>query len=503
MLPMKNTLTSSIVPFKRFCGLMQRFRDDEEGGIIIMTLLLLVTMLVVGGMAVDFMRFESERVELQSVADRAVLAAADLQQTLDAKEVAIDFYRTSGFEHTLNGDPEVIDSGNSRVVTVNSAIDVNTFYLRLVGIDQLQAPARSRAVEGVGKVEISMVLDISGSMREGGSTYAGRFYDMQQAAKRFAEIVLDPANNGQVSLNIVPYAGATNPGPVMFDFLKARRYDEPTGGGVDTDSSDDSGNGAVDATGGSSYPNVSSCIEFAASDWTTSGLPGEGRNQVPHFMNWTIAASVMDWGWCPQDRSAIRYALRDANEAKAFIDGIRMHDGTGTHYAMKWGLAALDPASQPAFEELNRHTYTNAAGVVLPQVPDAFKDRPAPWGDPETRKIIILMTDGRITEQVRPVDAMHELNPTKELNNRPSGHRMNITTAAQNVTSFEAICNLAKDPLRDVEVFTIAFEVTGTGATQMRNCASDVSMYSATAGANLTTVFENIARQITDLRLSL
>ena len=55
---------------------LRAFGRDEDGEIIILTLILLVVMLVVGGMGVDFMRFEARRVVLQSVSDRAVLAAA-------------------------------------------------------------------------------------------------------------------------------------------------------------------------------------------------------------------------------------------------------------------------------------------------------------------------------------------------------------------------------------------------------------------------------------------
>ena len=259
--------------FARSCD---SFGRDERGGITILTLILLVVMLVLGGMAVDFMRFESQRAQLQSVADRAVLAAAELDQTLDSEQVVVDFFRSAGLEHTIIGTPKVVDNSNSRTVSVDTQIDVDTFYLRLIGIDTLRAPARSAATEGVGKVEISLVLDISGSMRYGGSGPRGRFGDMQDAAIAFAKKVLDPKYGGQVSLNIVPYAGSTNPGPAMFNYLGGVRYG-PLG------------------SNGLPFPNESSCLEFEMADWSTSGLPGNGRAQVPLFMNWAIEASVMDW----------------------------------------------------------------------------------------------------------------------------------------------------------------------------------------------------------------
>lgn len=451
---------------KRFRSFCARFARDEEGGIIVFTLLLFIVMLVVAGMAVDFMRFESERVQLQSVSDRAVLAAAELDQDLDSEEVVIEFFRSQGLEDKIVGTPTVSDTGNSRTVSVRSAIDVNTYYLRLIGIDTLEAPATSTATEGVGKVEISLVMDISGSMRHGGSGPGGRFQDMKNAAVAFATKVLDPKYDGQVSLNIVPYAGMTNPGPIVFDYMNGVRLPE------------------LDING-NPFPNNSSCLEFTAADWTTSGPPGQGQPQVPIFMRWGDAG-VVQWGWCPTDVSSIRYGLRTIADATAYISSLGMHDGTGTHYAMAWGLAALDPTFQPAFDLL-----ANAG-----QLDNEFRNRPSAWDDGETRKIIVLMTDGQITQQFRPDVPMDPKNLTQ------TASVYELTPRSTNLANFYAACNLAKHPSRDVEVFTVAFETYGNGATEMQNCASKPSMYFSAAGAGLTAVFEDIAGQITDLRLS-
>ena len=58
------------------------FRKEEDGVMIAFSLFILLLMLIVGGMAVDFMRLEARRSLIQGVADRATLAAADLDQTL-------------------------------------------------------------------------------------------------------------------------------------------------------------------------------------------------------------------------------------------------------------------------------------------------------------------------------------------------------------------------------------------------------------------------------------
>ena len=53
-----------------------KFRDDEEGAMIAFSLLMLIMLLIIGGMAVDFMRFESRRTLMQGTVDRAVLGCS-------------------------------------------------------------------------------------------------------------------------------------------------------------------------------------------------------------------------------------------------------------------------------------------------------------------------------------------------------------------------------------------------------------------------------------------
>ncbi len=209
---------------------IRQFKKDEDGGLIVLTLLLLISMLVVGGMAVDFMRFESERTKLQSVSDRAVLAAANLNQERDAGAVLTDFFTAEGYADAIVGEPFIEKTASGSEIRLSSQIDMDTFYLRLIGMDTLTAPARASAVEGTGNVEVSLVLDISGSMGrlmegpiyrrdengdpirdsegniltdEGTET---RMFFLQQAANQFIEDLLLPEYEDRVSINLIAYS---------------------------------------------------------------------------------------------------------------------------------------------------------------------------------------------------------------------------------------------------------------------------------------------------------
>jgi len=453
---------------------VSRFRRDESGVATIFTCFMIMMMVLVCGIAVDLMHNEMERTKIQATMDRAVLAAANLNQELDPETVVRDYFDTVDLAEYLTG--VTVDQGlNYRNVHATGQVATPTRFMRHMGVDTLPAWTSATAEQAAPNIEISLVLDISGSMR-----YSDRMAELQPAAAAFLNIVLHDDYIDDTSINLIPYAGQTNVGPFMFDRLGGQRY-------ADIELAEEDGGTADDR-----YPNVSSCLELSGSDFGYVGLPNAGfYEQVPHFMNWDIAASVMDWGWCPEDDTAVRYASNDRGGLIDFVNNIRMHDGTGTHYAMKYALALLDPSSRPHFDAMH------AAGLI----PAEFAGRPAEYDDPAARKFIVLMTDGQITEQMRPEDPMHPENPTRELQFR-SSDRQRISTASDNVNRFYALCNAAKAANRNIVVYTIAFEAPSGAQTEMRNCASTPShFYNVEDDDNLLEVFDSIARQIRQLSL--
>lgn len=165
-----------------------RFLGDERGSLTVFSLLLFLAMFVLGGLAVDMLVFESHRAHLQNVTDRASLAAADMEQTLDANEVVQSYFEKEGLDASLE-DVIVTDNGVSKSVEVQSGQSVKTMFMRFVGATDLAAPARAKATEAVGSVEVSLVLDNSGSM---GSTDGGRtsrLENLKLAVQTFLDIM--------------------------------------------------------------------------------------------------------------------------------------------------------------------------------------------------------------------------------------------------------------------------------------------------------------------------
>ena len=184
--------TTSNAPRRGLRHDLRRFKRSERGSMVIFGLMIMILMLVAGGIAVDTMRYEANRTKLQNTMDRAVLAAASLDQDLDPTLVVTDYFAKAGLQgYTLDVDVEQDTVGSYRKVTAEASIDVNSLFLHMVGIDSINAPAIGTAEERVLNVEISLVLDISGSMGNWSPTGGkSKMQLMKDAATEFVNTVL-------------------------------------------------------------------------------------------------------------------------------------------------------------------------------------------------------------------------------------------------------------------------------------------------------------------------
>ncbi|MDG4647415.1 pilus assembly protein TadG-related protein [Roseibacterium sp. SDUM158017] len=486
-------------------NLMKSFVHREDGTITTFALLIFVLMVAVGGIAVDIMRYETQRAQLQYTLDRAVLAAASVTQPLNPVDVVENYFDVSGLQnYRLNVN---VDQGvNYRRVNAYAELEINTLFMHMFGVRVLTSPAEGAAEEIIPNVEVSLVLDVSGSMRFNDEDGMPRIDRLRPAARSFVTRVLEGDRFETTTISIVPYAGQVNPGSAIFNSAGGTR--------MYVEYQDADGNTVTELR---DHPR-SSCIELDTSDFSSPAIPQGGSfAQVPHFHNWAIDNPTMDWGWCPlegdssvgENSSAIYYLSNSETVLHNYIDRMRLHDGTGTHYGMLWGMWLLDPGSNWAVQQLS------SAGIV----PAEFNDRPATYDDPETLKVVVLMTDGNITDQIRPnfIDRTQApisatdtgdifLNHTEELAHQSSsgdcngqGCRTTSSYRNQNLQNFYAACDTAR--ANDIIVFTIAFDAGSNGETEMRNCASSPAHYYDVRGSELDAAFQSIAGAINQLRL--
>lgn len=490
------------------------FGRNEDGTIIVMTLLFFVMFIVLGGMAVDFMRFEARRALLQSTADRAVLAAADLTQDLDPSAVVIDYFQKAGFGDNIVGTPDVIDEGIYKSVGVRASITIKTVFLKYTGIPTLAAPAAATAIEGISNVEVSLVVDISGSMRDpvtptdGSASQQSKIEALREASETFARVLLTPQYKDRISISLVPYSQQVNAGPDILNGLTGIKS--------------------------TTKHNYSHCIEFTDQEMRTMGFDDASEyEQGQHFQwNWVYAASggaylnqITD-PICPfYDYERIVPISQDVEHLVTQIKKLQPRAGTAIYLGMKWGVSLLDPAINAVVKPIaTGHTFN-----------DKFKDRPEAYAlegaaNP-TQKVIVLMTDGQNSSSARimpdyyknPNDRAHwaEFNLAYSLKEhmgyswpgasngvvtyqKYKDNNSSTTSAGTNGDDLLlALCTAAKAKPYNIIIYAVAVEAEPHGRTVMSQCASSASHYFPVSGDLLKSTFENIARQITELRLSL
>lgn len=534
------------------------FLQSEDGSFIIFGLLLLILMVVSGGMSVDFMRFETHRGRLQATLDRAVLAAASLDQPLEPTEVVLDYFKRDNLEFAIDaGDISVTQSATSRRVEACASIKMGTTFMSIPAslggfeIDSLNAGACSAAEESASQTEISLVLDVSGSMSQRSRSGRSKLDDLQSAAKTFINIVLcDPANPssttctvapGKVSVNVVPYSEQVLVGQNLLSKFNATQEH-----------------------------NDSSCVTFDEADFHDTAItPTQILKRTGHFDPWSRWRDKADDWTCQTDEyREITPIGSNAADLRDAIDDLRAYGNTSIDLGVKWGAALLDPAAQPVVTNLiDKHF-----------VDDHYRGRPLAYTERGVEKVLVVMTDGVNTDQhylydyARSGDSPVWVNLETKNGNLRRGNRYSIYNednglyywederrwedhpygsgsyqvcswrwgcytvnegdGAEQMTYVELwdkkpwdwydrwnwlsspgssvrnsekndrlqdICDAAK--AKDMTIFSIGFEVTGSSGDVLRDCASTPAHYFNVDGLDLSDAFAAIAREISKLRL--
>lgn len=346
------------------------FCTDETGSMTVMGIFLFLIILLVGGIGVDLMRYERDRAALQYTMDRAVLAAADLDQRGTPESVVRDYLEKAGLLEYLTSI-DVTEGLGYRRVSAAAVSEFPTQFMHMSGVETLSAPANSTAEESIGGVEISLVLDVSGSMNSN-----SRLPNLKVAAQDFVDTMVSNTEDGKLSISIVPYASQVSVPDSIFNQLSV-----------------------------SSEQNYSNCVNFASNDFQkTSILTTDPLQRTMHFNPFYDFDERSRDPKYIQGMSSHSYSLpvcearqdreimpmqKDANTLKTYIQNFVARGNTSLEIGMKWGTALLDPNMRPVVGQL----------IANGDVPNDFSARPHAFDDGETLKVIVLMTDGENTTQ--------------------------------------------------------------------------------------------------------
>jgi len=533
---------------------IKRFSRATEGSLTILALCLFLLMVMLGGLAIDLMRYEGIRTELQNTLDRCTLMAASLDQSLDPESVVTDCVEKAGLADQLQGT-SVMEGSGSRIVLTKGIADTKPFFLHLIGINSFDAAARSGAEQKVTNVEIALVLDVSGSMS------GAKIANLKAAANEFVHTVLSADPERRIAISIVPYNAQVNLGPVL--------------------------RGKFNATNLHGVANVN-CVELPDSVFNTTAIPrstalpmmayadiASGTSLINGPVSPTSSAALPNFGsaFCkPTTVNIVRPPSQDIATLQAQINSLQAGGNTSITLGMKWGVALLDPAARGMYSELI------GAGTMSA----SLEGRPFDYEDREAMKVVVLMTDGEHVSHNRVNDAfktgaapifrsrgdgnysVHFLTgrpPAAGANEywvphrsawqatawdsgagfdqmdwkniwsnlkmsyvawqfyaRPLGGadaatRNAIYTSMVNTmqstyasvatmdTTLQQTCALAKSK-SNVIIYGIAFEAPLNGQTQISHCASSPAHYFNAQGLEIASAFRSIASNLSQLKLT-
>ncbi len=419
---------------------IKSFLRDTRGNVAMVFALTLSSLLAAVGGGMDYSRSTSVATELQAALDSGVLAAASLTQDRDADAVVRAYVNAAlgdqnGLLDGLDLEVTATTGLNSRQVDARASVAVPTTLLGIAGINHLTVRREASAIEQVRDIEISLVLDISGSMN------GSKIRALRDAAEEFIDVVL-ASNAERTSISVIPYNGGVRlPQYVNEQIIGERKKRDRERSG---------------------------CPELGE-DWPISiPLPDEGLD----WLEWQ-GDEQYDWrssSFCPEEEEASVFLRDDRNSLINLVRRLDAGGNTGLDVATAWGARALDPSWRG-------------------RLGGSFSDRPAAYDDEDTIKVLVVMTDGAATAQIRTERRWGWWRNTELYSARDARDNM------------EDACDTASG--QGVHIYTIAFQVSGsTNRNLMRNCASRPQNYFQVESMDIRSAFSAIAADINQLRLS-
>jgi Flp pilus assembly protein TadG len=404
-------------------SLAKRFAADQKGTFAIMAGLVAVPMVLAVGAAVDFGRYNATQTQVQAALDAAALTAAAMRNATDAERIKA---ANASFELNIAQSTASVYKVEkqfkieNKKVVATAEVEVPMAFMQVGGITEVNGASRAEVNILVDKkAEIVMVLDYSGSMTDpvGGKT---KYVAMKEAAKKLVTD-LSKTDADRVQFGVVPFSHhvyTTLPGSMV-----------------------------VGGTG---------------SAWTGCTQDREYPYNVSAGTPTPVAATKWNQPWAPEhaDADCKEYQKRNLKTldlTKNFssvttkLDAMRPYEWTHIALGVEFGYHMLSPNAP----------FTKGA---------AFNDK-------ETKKFMLVLTDGMQTE--------------------PAFGPGGLRDVASGEANLEKLCESAKAD--GITIITMAFDLDDTTTRKrLQNCATNPAQdfFVANDAKALATAFESVKNAI-------
>jgi Flp pilus assembly protein TadG len=454
---------------RQFGGFIGRsvngFMRDSGGNFAVMFGAVVAVLAMGIGFGVDTMQMFSAKSALRGALDAAVTSTArDLTtgviQPKDADASVMAFITANSTGGMLSYNSIVLDDLDvdplARTVTAAAHVDVDLFF-PLFGMEKTRRVSDTNtAAYSDKKIEVAMMLDLTGSMKQNLWQHTDKIGDLRDAATIAVETFLGLNNpaSPRVRVALVPYADGVNTGPLANTVF--READNSTG---KADAPPPLTAARAVSAGGSNCASERKDSTGRAIDFSDAG-PGTAMvNQDDRLVS------------CPA--SALVPLTTDQDKLIKAIGNFRADGFTAGHIGIQWTRYLLSPKWRGTLEAA-----VSGSG-------------PAEYTDKKAKKIAILMTDGLFNTAFAGVPANEETRNEQ---------------AARSQAAAMTMCQRMK--LDKIEVFTVGFMLDDPSAkVVMQKCASDDygdvrHYYLAADGAALKAAFREIAANAETLVLT-
>ncbi len=186
------------------------FRKDCRGNVTVVFAFALLASALAVGAAVDYGRFVTARTDLAAAVDAAVLqvGSSDITDRSRLQALASTVLRHNFMESSHGHITEMRSALSARARSnLTATAEFKTSFMSLAGLTTSSLTVSAEAIRAANNLEISLVLDTTGSMR------GTKLTALKDAASEFVEtVVWDNQTRTYSKIALIPYSMGVNLG---------------------------------------------------------------------------------------------------------------------------------------------------------------------------------------------------------------------------------------------------------------------------------------------------
>lgn len=296
---------------------------DERGTVAVIFSFIAAGLIIAGGLAIDTGRTLGTASKMTAILDAVSLAASKVMSESELSEADAIVFARAELGRQLQAahlssapvrEPVITVDPATGSVEVGLEFAVPTTFGRIAGVDAIQLYRVSTAVQNIRRVDLALVLDVTGSMNSN-----GKLSQLKDAAVELVDILM-PQNKPLLNrIALAPYSAAVNLGP---DIAASASNSASTDGCVVERDGDNASTEAPPADG--SYFTVESQLTIPPADNHYACPPatllpltnnaGLLRGTINSYGadGWTAGHIGLAWGWYGMERRLARRQRRPA-----------------------------------------------------------------------------------------------------------------------------------------------------------------------------------------------